>query len=142
MTNGISSGTVEVQCSDLTGPALDWSVAKVEGIEVSWRYGRELVKVCDGGGIKLIESIRSIYSPSTNWAQGGPLVSKYQLDLTFEREGLMYAYQCQDDGLPIIVTEDTFGSYGSTHLIAACRAIVAARLGEVVSVPAELVENK
>jgi hypothetical protein len=31
---------------------------------------------------------------------------------------------------------------GETPLIAACRAIVAAHLGEVVSVPAELVENK
>ncbi len=31
-------------------------------------------------------------------------------------------------------------SYGDTYLIAACRAIVTAKLGETVNVPAELIK--
>lgn len=54
---------IEVKTAELEGAALDWAVAKAEGVETSWRYGRELVKIHDGCGIRLIESIRSVYSP-------------------------------------------------------------------------------
>lgn len=128
--------TVEVKTSELIGAALDWAVGyavRSNHLGVgSWQGSRE-AWLCDW-------SVQACYSPSTDWADGGPLIDKYQLDLTFERKGLMYAYQCQDDGLPIIVTEDVFGSYGPTHLIAVCRAIVNATLGETVSIPSELMQ--
>lgn len=135
--------TIEVKTSELEGAALDWAVAHVELIETSFRYGRELVKVHDRGGIKLIESIRSIYSPSTDWSQGGPLIEKYR------------AYPIRYDDTAVISEEgrffvlvdsetlnfgDEFDSMeGSTPLIAACRAIVASKLGDTVQVPADLI---
>lgn len=145
---------VEVKTSELRDKALDYMTAKAAGIPMfemwdNWPGNAAVTEatrvdpavICDlKWGLHFEASLRSVlWSPSTDWSQGGPLIDKHQLDLTFERKGLMYAYQCQDDGLPIIVTEDSFGSFGSTHLIAACRPIVAAKLGDTVSIPAELV---
>ncbi|MNN97528.1 hypothetical protein D3C81_2167110 [compost metagenome] len=56
------------------------------------------------------------------------------MDFTVEHPETIGAALCDENGMYIgdrVV-------FGPTHLIAACRAIVAAHLGEVVSVPAEL----
>jgi hypothetical protein len=127
---------VEVKTAELIGAALDWAVAQIEGV----KFIRHYLSVSDFRGPVPVYTSLHNYRPSTDWSHGGPLIDKHQLDLKFERKGLMYAYQCQDDGLPIIVTEDAFGSYGLTHLIAACRAIVHAKLGGTVLVPGELVK--
>lgn len=127
---------IEVKVSELIGPALDWAVAKAEGqyLTVFKDYnGRDYL--CHDP----MENDLPEWSPSTNWGQGGALIEKYQMDLTFERRGLVYSCRCENDGLPLLDSDGCFGSYGETHLIASCRAIVAAKLGDVVSVPAELV---
>jgi hypothetical protein len=141
MTDGISSGTVEVNCSDLVGPALDWSVAQVENVFVHIgdpELGDELrVFFVRGGCITTV--VR--YSPSTDWKIGGPLIDHYGLDLLAPEKGISNSHWsvvkkwCHGD------VESTYPD-SPTALIAVCRAIVAAHLGEVVSVPAELVENK
>ncbi|MDM9594803.1 DUF2591 family protein [Pseudomonas guariconensis] len=127
---------IEVRVSNLVGSALDWAVAKVEGVETSWRHGRELVKVHDRGGIKLIESIRSIYAPSSDWSQGGPLIDKYQGSVRHDKH--------LNDG-PCRYTGGTGmnspWSYGPTPLIAFCRSLVLAKLGDTVQVPKELVNE-
>lgn len=124
---------IEVRVSNLIGAPLDWAVAKVEGIETSWRYGRELVKVHDRGGIKLVESIRSIYSPSIDWSQGGPLVDKHHGGLHYEAHladaNFRYSSGPGSTG---------FWCYGPTALIAFCRGLVKAKLGDTVQVPKEL----
>lgn len=87
-------------------------------------------------------SLRSVpWSPSADWSQGGPLIEKHRMDFTFDRDGLVFAYLCDENGIEL-PSSHKWEAFGPTHLIAACRAIVAAHLGEVVSVPAELVENK
>lgn len=125
---------MKIKTSELSGVALDWAVAQVAGVEVEMRYDRELTKVHDRHGIRLIESIRSIYSPSTYWSQGGPLIERFKVDIITERDCLVSAYANDDKYQPL--TEDM---YGSDHLIAACRAIVAAKLGDEVDVPEGLV---
>jgi len=126
---------VEVKTSELIGAALDWAVGyAVRSNHLgagAWSGSRE-AWLADW-------SVQACYSPSTEWADGGPLIDKYQLDLTFERVGLVYSYPCQDDGLPIIKGE-VYGSFGATHLIAACRAIVLDKLGETISIPSELMQ--
>ena len=124
---------IEVRVSNLIGAALDWAVAQVEGIETSWRYGRELVKVHDRGGIKLVESIRSIYSPSIDWSQGGPLVDKHYGGLHYEAH-LADANFRYSSG----PGRTGFWCYGPTALIAFCRGLVKAKLGDTVQVPKEL----
>ncbi|WP_445672652.1 phage protein NinX family protein [Pseudomonas inefficax] len=125
---------IEVRVSNLVGAALDWAVAQVEGIETSWRYGRELVKVHDRGGIKLVESIRSIYSPSIDWSQGGPLVDKHHGGLHYEAH-LADANFRYSSG----PGRTGFWCYGPTALIAFCRGLVKAKLGDTVQVPKELI---
>ncbi|BBV97970.1 phage protein NinX family protein [Pseudomonas monteilii] len=124
---------IEVRVSNLIGAPLDWAVAKVESIETSWRYGRELVQVHDRGGIKLIESIRSIYSPSTEWSQGGPLIDKHNGGLHYEAH-LADANFRYSSG----PGRTGFWCYGPTALIAFCRGLVKAKLGDTVQVPKEL----
>lgn len=124
---------IEVRVSNLVGAALDWAVAEVEGIEASWRYGRELVQVHDRGGIKLVESIRSIYSPSIDWSQGGPLIDKHQASAHYQAHlaDAQFRYSAGPAG-------SGFWCYGPTALIAFCRSLVKAKLGDTVQVPKEL----
>ena len=136
MTCGISSRTVEVNCCGLVGPALDWAVAQVENVFVHIgdpELGDEL-RIFYVSGNCLPRVVR--YAPSTDWAQGGPLIEVHQIELEWDGsdgKALWWKATHQD----IVQFQ-----MGETPLIAACRAIVAAHLGEVVSVPAELVENK
>ncbi|UNM17300.1 DUF2591 domain-containing protein [Pseudomonas sp. ArH3a] len=125
---------VEVNTQDLSGAALDWAVAKVGGVEVSWRYGRELVEVHDGGGIKLIESIRSIYSPSTDWSQGGPLIESGELTVepsAWDWKGACVLWRATVEGESVYFEHTNL-------LVAAMRSAVHAKLGETLSVPKEL----
>lgn len=118
--------TIQVRTSELIGRALDWAIAQVEQVETSVSGGK-LFKVHDRHGIKLIPSVRREYSPSTDWSRGGPLFDKYEMRL--------------DDGIGgWLAFADGVCAWGETHLIAACRSIVAAKLGDVVNVPMEIME--
>ncbi|MCE0860745.1 DUF2591 family protein [Pseudomonas alloputida] len=111
-------------------------MAQVEGIETSWRYGRELVKVHDRGGIKLVESIRSIYSPSIDWSQGGPLVDKHHGGLHYEAHMADANFRYSSGP-----GRTGFWCYGPTALISFCRGLVKAKLGDIVQVPKELINE-
>lgn len=126
---------VDVQVSGLVGPALDWAVSRAAGWTVSvlpvHTPSVTYYVVKSPSGLTL--------SPSTDWSQGGPLIDRYGLSLLAPEKGFsqwsVIKEWCHGD------IESTYPE-SPTALIAACRAIVAAHLGEVVSVPAELVENK
>jgi len=69
------------------------------------------------------------YNPWEDWASGGDLIEKYRVGF-----GLY-----SDSFFAVTGLNDLSGDAdGSTHLIAACRAIVAARLGDTAQVPKEL----
>ncbi|KQQ60129.1 hypothetical protein ASF84_05320 [Pseudomonas sp. Leaf127] len=130
---------VEVKTAELVGAALDWAVARVEAVEnLVLRKGqpafeRDFDPDCwaDDHDMKLFKCWR-FYTPSTDWGQGGPLIDKFKIGITHDRldkKGLA----CQ-----AIPKASPFPSYGGTTLTAACRAIVASKLGETVSIPREL----
>jgi hypothetical protein len=113
-----------MKTSELTGAALDWSVAKCEGLNAF-----------DGLGVAYIPDPRQphfnmAFEPSTNWSQGGPII---------EREGI-----CVDlllNGQWIAASRKVEGATmycGPTPLIAAMRCYVASKLGDEVDVPEEL----
>ena len=102
-----------MKTSELTGPALDWAVAKCEGIE--WEQG-DLDAGEYGPG----------FNPSTNWTQGGPII---------EREGLTLTHQATQWAAQ---TDDDLFAYGPTPLIAAMRCFVASKLGDNIELPEEL----
>lgn len=142
---------VEVQVCDLIGPALDWAVfcAAYKGmqptihvIEASTHQMRGLMKpIAFPRAVSLSYTgayeVECAWNPSINWAQGGPLIQKYGCDLNCISPANCWESNCWDQDL---LSPGLHLMEAETPLIAACRAIVAARLGEVVSVPAELVQ--
>lgn len=117
--------SVEVNVNDLTGMALDWAVAEADGLRPYLHKGEFWV----------LDGKTNMPRPrfSTDWAQGGPLLDEYSWSLPYRaiaRHHLGKFESCTPGGFP---------HNGDTPLIAACRAIVAAALGNVVRVPAVLV---
>lgn len=119
------SDFIEVKVSELTGAALDymthnsiygWNNPSKEHA-FAWRYQNDE---------------REDYS--TDWRHGGELISKYRI--SFEDEGDCYSALLALER-PVVSVGSAFGS---THLVAACRAIVHAKLGETVLVPKELLK--
>lgn len=125
---------IEVKTSELSGLALDWAVAEAIGANpFCLDYGfiiaetpEFLSHVLPIGG--------SRFHPSLDWAQGGPLIEKYLIAFCVEHEDVILAVMCDDYGMYV-----SGWRQGENHLIAACRAIVAAKLGDAVLVPAALI---
>lgn len=131
---------VDVKTAELEGKALDWAVAIAEG----WQPDRPAEGQLKKDGLIILvgthkpESMKRFsYSPSTSWISGGPLIEKYMASIILEGSNWWAGFQA--------ITQSMFGmgfdgeeATGPTPLIAACRAIVASKLGDTVSVPAEL----
>ena len=123
--------------SDLTGPALDWAVAKCEGIPVTtsgiYRYLGRVNQELLGYQI-YFGSVA--FKPSTKWSQGGPIIEREQiaLNLLFNQapERLWMASATGGSHSPSVV------QYGPTPLIAAMRCYVVSKLGDTADVPEEL----
>ena len=119
---------IEVKTAELIGPALDWSTAKASETKIDDSRGKEL-------RIDIAPGFQSPWVPSVNWYQGGPFIDQFRF--CFDNAGehgfaVVKDWYC---GEPI-----AFYPPGKTHLIAACRAIVSAKLGDTVSVPKELMQ--
>lgn len=121
---------VTVSVGELTGAGLDWAVAIselqnpfiLENGAIAGRY-------MDGGCVVG-------YFPSTDWSQGGPLIDEYAIGFWGVPikcgKGEWEAQMCHDD------TPHT--GRGENHKVAICRAIVAAKFGNTVDIPQELLE--
>lgn len=121
---------IEVKTTDLAGEALGWAVGKAEGLDVFLappEYGNPW-RVFVRYRAKVTERTER-YNPWEDWALGGLLIQKYRVGF-----GLY-----SDSFFAVTGLDDTPGDAdGLTHLVAACRAIVAAKLGDTVQVPKEL----
>ena len=113
-----------MRTNELSGAGLDWAVAKCEGLLCfGYRTNGErfAVELSDGE----VEG----FMPSTDWAQGGPII---------EREGM----QLWKGGAWCASLDQSFNSpefeAGETPLIAAMRCYVASKLGDEVQLPEEL----
>lgn len=116
---------MKIKTMELTGAALDWAVAKCEGLFCfGYRSDGErfAVENNDGG----VEG----FMPSTNWAQGGPIIERWVSDLS--QRGEWYA-QIQINDVP-----EYAQATGPTPLVAAMRCYVASQLGDEVEIPDEL----
>lgn len=136
---------IEVKTAELIGPALDWAVAKANGFAVQVRPYAEFCNASTGHKVKAryhrawyeFDGYLEEYSPSADWSQGGPLIEKYAVKIEhFPSETIASKANA------IIAMHCTaYWQSGPTPLVALCRAIVAAKLGDAVSVPAELVQQ-
>ena len=113
-----------MKTAELTGAALDWAVAKCEGIElIGGRYNRLLVD----GHMSRGQEMMAPYKPTTNWAQGGPIIEREKITW----DGMAARIFVPERNCSICV-------YGPTPLIAAMRCYVASKLGDEVEIPKEL----
>lgn len=126
---------VEVKTAELIGSALDWAVAKADGFRVQYsrRMGLHCAEIMRVSAAETFIRMGCSYCPSTDWSQGGPLIEKYRVGI--------YCDYTPSEAITANVTGSGAVATGETFLIAACRAIVAANLGDVVSVPAELINE-
>jgi len=125
-----------MKTSELTGAALDWAVAKIEGVDVNvdnlydppTPHGAVLRLGNDDGDEEYL------YQPSTDWAQGGPIIERESMALHMEAPREWHALQWWDDtdGAGYISMK------GSTPLIAAMRCYVASKLGYEIEIPEEI----
>jgi hypothetical protein len=117
-----------MRTENLQGAALDWAVAKCEGkngVLHDDGITRCIVVAAPSGVYK------GTYRPSTNWAQGGPIIEREELTLSCHWQR-PYAIKVLADEKRVVQGN------GPTPLIAAMRCYVAAHLGDEVEVPEEL----
>lgn len=136
---------IEVKTAELIGPALDWAVAKANGFAVQVRPYAEFCNASTGHKVKAryhrvwceFDGDLEEYSPSADWSQGGPLIEKYAVKVEhFPGETIASKANAR-----IAMNRTAYWQSGPTPLVALCRAIVAAKLGDAVSVPEELVQQ-
>jgi hypothetical protein len=122
-----------MKTAELTGAALDWAVAKIEHPNLLWGSGIGIHHASHQIVIPHLPEPQCYWSPSTNWAQGGPIIELNAIQLTpDEYTGTWRAYTT-NEGEP-------YEYKGQTPLIAAMRCFVASNLGDEVELPKELIE--
>ncbi|NDC39404.1 MAG: DUF2591 domain-containing protein [Proteobacteria bacterium] len=118
-----------MKTSELTGAALDWAVAQAQGLDY------EIVDGTVVTGAKRYEAnsaddyygceFDEVFAPSTDWAQGGPIIEREGIDLKRITDALWDAH----------MRNVNFYEAGSTPLIAAMRCFVALKLGDEIEIP-------
>lgn len=124
----MSAATVNVPVIDLGGRALDWAVAKIEGLKpftdgISW--------IVEKGG-----QYRQLPRYSADWAAGGPLIEGAGISLDYRPPGGSADWYAYTDDYALYAS-------GPSALVAAMRCYVLGRTigtnGRPLLVPAALV---
>jgi hypothetical protein len=128
---------MKIKTQDLTGAALDWAVAKACMDETVNVYFTE-----DGHKRHRNDMDFPEFSPSTDWAQGGPIIEREGIKTapTVTRSAWMAQIR-HTKNHPLVAHPVLAGwtnANGPTPLIAAMRCYVASHLGDEVDIPAEL----
>lgn len=119
-----------IKVSEASEAALDWLVAKCEG---------EGIRV-EGGKVRFALSQFTddcdLYSPSTDWGQGGPIINQLMAQGAEMRQG---GPSAGNQRCWFKLDTQILYSHGPTPLVAAMRGYVASKLGDTVEVPEELI---
>lgn len=125
---------MKIKTNELIDLALDWAVAKANGV---FDFGVYAGYRVINGQLHLVNSDNNVFSdpfaPSTNWSQG---------DLIINREHICsFFYSSDEDGQPCkpgweaYIKMDGVHCTGPTQLIATMRCFVATVLGDEIEVP-------
>ena len=123
-----------MRTSELTGPALDWAVATCEGKGIEFDDLKDPWLTLDGIAYQPLHS----YTPSTDWAQGGPIVEREKIGFRFSGGFGFCAWKSYGVG----PHQNEHSQYGPTPLIAAMRCYVASELGDEIELPDELLQGE
>ena len=116
---------MKLKTTELQGAALDWAVARCEGLEVYPEDGL----VCLVG--QPFDTYWKYWNSTIDWAQGGPIIERDIAKVERFSDALWEATAYTKDAQDIVQS-------GPTPLIAAMRCYVASKLGDEVEVPNEL----
>jgi len=106
-----------MKVSELQGAALDWAVAKCEGWPMDIYHDEEQMPMIRDDEVPEWE-------PSTDWAQGGPIIERERIELR------------PFDGENWLATDNlTSTATGPTPLVAAIRCYVSSKLGDEIELP-------
>ena len=126
---------MNVKTSELQGAALDWAVSECE--KMDGRCKNACVLTVRGVAVVFHDpDYATVFRPSTDWSQCGPLIEEYHVDI---------GSNLVDEWAASVAIETPaeepgwISKSGPTPLIAAYRVIVTAKLGDVVDVPEGLV---
>lgn len=127
---------IEVKTAELSGKALAWA---------TWLADRGEPGAHNPKTGYIWTGLDEHWSPHSDWSQGGPLIEKYQVATIPEAHDGQSGTECSEKWYAVIYYdggEQYTAERCDSPLIAACRAIVAAKLGDAVSVPEELVQQQ
>ena len=150
---------MKVKTSDLIGPALDWVVAVAKGMEPKFftedeayrayvmertlkhddyvsvlRPNNRITPLAKFAGYNDGVCWKDTFSPSTDWAHGGPIIEQENFKLD-PRKGQWEATIWNE-------AEMQNPAYGPTILIATMRCFCCSKLGDVVDIPEELCQQQ
>ena len=106
-----------MKTAELTGVSLDWAVAMAEGL-------------VNGDNLDIGFIRKMGFTPSTNWAQGGPIIEREGINLDHYAK---YPQWSAWTPAPECESGET-QAFGPAPLIAAMRCYVALKLGDEVYV--------
>lgn len=122
---------MKIKTSEATPIQLNWLVAKCVGLLDAGRVVVDFKYMSGHDPIRLNPRpdvyYSSAYSPTTDWAQGGPIIERERMEFDYDEAEQVYT-----------AANGVHAARGKTHLIAAMRCFVASHLGDEVDVPEEL----
>ena len=124
-----------MKTSELTGVALDWAVAKCVYPDLVWGSSIGVHHASHQIVIPHLPEPKCYWNPSTDWAQGGPIIEREGIDL-YQSTGRICAAMWENipgGGRLIAEVKDC-----PTPLIAAMRCYVVSKLGNDIELPEEL----
>ena len=126
--------TTKVKTSELTGIALNWAVAKCEGVAVTYDQMNRWYETVDPRHAHIDDPM--VYAPTIYWEQAGEIIEREKI--TTINQSFPYFYtDCWAGFLSMPDGTEVF-EYGSSPLEAAMRCYVASKLGDEVDIPDEL----
>ena len=118
-----------MKTTDLIGTALDWAVAKCMG------------GIWEDGSMPfwpIWPDTNTKSSPSTDWAQGGPIIERECICTYASGGGAVRPKKPTHWVAEILEVDGIRDEQGPTPLVAAMRVFVASRLGDEIDLPEEL----
>jgi hypothetical protein len=135
---------MKIKTSELTGRALDWAVAKTWVREYDAEGSRQ--RIVFRGDQVVIEQRKPgemtdfYYTPSTDWAYGGPLIERFGVHLCSDIDNRGPTELDWEALIQSPMRRKTWKAVAGSPLVAACRVIVRKVIGAKVDVPDELVK--
>ncbi len=120
---------MKIKTSTLIDVALDWAVSKCEN-------RKYVYSVTTGGDYNGNTTHGHTLNYSTDWAQGGPILTEARISRTIDHSGLWVAYWT--DGYDDSDAGKKWMQCDRSELVAGLRCYVASKLGDEVEIPEEL----